>query len=330
MAPNASPVRDFEVSLAFVQDLARNAGRMIVSGLADPTKEVKFKLGPGDLVTETDEAVEAKLKQIINLKFPEHLFLCEESSPADESLTDAPTWIIDPIDGTTNFVHAFPFTCVSIAFARRKQVVVGVVFNPVLDELYSAELGGGSYLNGRRLRTSRCDGIQRALVGVEVDVKSLSPLAASTSTSSSSASSSSSFSSSSCSSASSSTTFARGYMEATLGNLEFLFKSSRGVRIVGASAVALAFVAAGRLDAVIAVPPKPWDMAAGQLLVSEAGGIVTDLDGSSPLDLLGERILAAATPELSRQLAQSIMFVGRPKASPESTGASLPISTVRH
>eukprot|EP00920_Eleutheroschizon_duboscqi_P020507 GHVT01048581.1.p2 GENE.GHVT01048581.1~~GHVT01048581.1.p2 ORF type:complete len:150 (-),score=35.08 GHVT01048581.1:3018-3467(-) len=97
MAPNASPVRDFEVSLAFVQDLARNAGRMIVSGLADPTKEVKFKLGPGDLVTETDEAVEAKLKQIINLKFPEHLFLCEESSPADESLTDAPTWIIDPV-----------------------------------------------------------------------------------------------------------------------------------------------------------------------------------------------------------------------------------------
>ncbi|PHJ18824.1 inositol monophosphatase 1, partial [Cystoisospora suis] len=142
------------VTVNLVQEIAREAGAMVRSHFFEREKIVDTKDSPADLVTEIDKEVENKLKERISAAFPEHRFLCEESCALDERLTDAPTWVIDPIDGTTNFVHTLPFTCVSIAFVVKKETLLGVVYAPILDEMFTAEKGKGAFLNGQRISTS--------------------------------------------------------------------------------------------------------------------------------------------------------------------------------
>lgn len=224
--------------------------------------------GAKDLVTELDTASEALIVEMLLDRFPGHGILAEEGQyPPGDGLH---TWIIDPIDGTTNFAHGYPWFCSSIALEREGQLEVGVIYNPISDELFTATQGGGAFLNGRRLHVSR-----------------RSPLASSL--------------------------LATGFPydcatdpENNFDNFIRFQKAARGIRRAGAAALDLAWLAAGRLDGFWEVKLKPWDVAAGTLLIQEAGGTVTSFDGS-PYTVRNHRILASnglIHPEMIAMLAE--------------------------
>ena len=201
--------------------------------------------GDIDLVTEADIAAERLIVERIRSHHPRHAILTEESGDV-VSLGDAGSgykWVIDPLDGTTNYAHGYPVFCVSVALEHEGRVVVGVVYDPSRDELFAAERGGGATLNGRRVRVSETDELNRALVctGFPYDVRTR-------------------------------TDFARHFRD-------FIMKA-QSVRRDGAAALDLAYVAAGRFDGFYEEGLRPWDVAAGVLLVEEAGGRVTHYDGS--------------------------------------------------
>lgn len=218
---------------------ARTAGRIHLDH-RDRAFEVRHKGTPGDLVTEVDALAEAAIRAEIGAAFPEHAILGEEGGRTGES---ADEWIVDPLDGTMNYAHGFPVSCVSIGFQRSGERLVGVVFDANRDELFTAVRGGGAFLNGRAIRVSGYAELQTpALLA---------------------------------------TGFPYNVAE-DARNLDLLRRAlARGlpVRRPGAAALDLAYVACGRLDGYWEFGLKPWDAAAGSLLVEEAGGRVTDLAG---------------------------------------------------
>jgi myo-inositol-1(or 4)-monophosphatase len=201
--------------------------------------------GDIDLVTEADIAAERLIVERIRSYHPRHAILTEESGDV-VSLGDAGSgykWVIDPLDGTTNYAHGYPVFCVSIALEHEGSVVLGVVYDPTRDELFAAERGGGATLNGRSLRVSETGELNGALLctGFPYDVRDRGD-------------------------------FARHFRN-------FIMRA-QSVRRDGAAALDLAYVAAGRFDAFYEEGLRPWDVAAGVLLVEEAGGRVTHYDGS--------------------------------------------------
>jgi myo-inositol-1(or 4)-monophosphatase len=202
------------------------------------------KKGPIDLVTDADLEVEREFRGRIAHRFPGHAVLGEEGTAPARDEQSAYRWILDPVDGTTNFAHGLALFSVSIALEVDGLVVLGVVFDPVAGELFVAERGGGARLNGRRLRVSACDTLIDALLctgfpySVHQDRREQVD------------------------------TFA-----AFLGR-------ARAVRRLGSAALDLCYVAAGRADGFFEEILKPWDMHAGRLMVTEAGGVVSRLDGS--------------------------------------------------
>jgi myo-inositol-1(or 4)-monophosphatase len=232
----------------------------------------KFKWhekGPGDLVTEADFASQTTIREILLGAFPDHDFLGEEqiagALPAGRPGGEY-RWLVDPLDGTSNYVHKLQTFAVSIALERRGQILAGVVYDPVVEECYSAARGSGAFLNGKPIRTSGCTKIDEALVAV-------------------------SFSSQ----------LPRGSIEVSRF-LEVLH-SSQSVRRLGSAALNLAYLAAGRLDAYYATSVQSWDVAAGILLVEEAGGLVTALDGGS-FQLHKPQFVAVASRSLQREMYQ--------------------------
>ena len=200
------------------------------------------KKGAIDLVTEADLAVERRFRAFIAERFPEHGILAEElgaSAPARH------TWIFDPIDGTTNFAHGLPIFCASLALEIDGVIVVGAVYDPTRRELYTAERGGGAYLNGRRLEVAATMTLVDALLctGFHYDVHSTG--------------------------------------EEVLGLFGAFVRRARAVRRLGSAALDLCYAAAGRFDGFWEDRLKPWDIAAGGLIVTEAGGVVSGLDGSA-------------------------------------------------
>lgn len=210
--------------------------------------------GAKNLVTELDLASEALIVEMIHARFPEHGILAEERDyPAGDGQH---VWIIDPLDGTTNYAHGFPWFCVSIALAVGGELVAGVIYNPMTDELFSATVGGGAFRNGRRLSVSNRQPLAGSLLG---------------------------------------TGFPYDCATDPENNFDHFIrfqKAARGIRRAGAAALDLAYLAAGRLDGFWEVKLKPWDVAAGTLLVREAGGMVTAFDGSA-YDVTNHRILAS-------------------------------------
>eukprot|EP00922_Rhytidocystis_sp_ex-Travisia-forbesii_P055803 GHVS01082624.1.p1 GENE.GHVS01082624.1~~GHVS01082624.1.p1 ORF type:complete len:294 (+),score=44.13 GHVS01082624.1:220-1101(+) len=267
--------------ISFVCSLARTAGDIILPRFDSKCKEQTYleKFSSNDLVTQTDVKVEELLKKELAMKYPTHKFLCEESADVDERLTDQPTWVIDPIDGTTNFIHGFPFCCVSIAFVENKQPKLGVVFIPATNEMFSSELGKGSTCNGRHLYVSSRTSISECLVSIGFAM-----------------------------------TFYQKLQQPNLTEAEKikyahivdcsriirdrLVSSCRDIRRTGSCAIDLCFVAAGRMDAFIEQGPKEWDVAAGSLIVKEAGGCVTDWDGKEDYDWHNHRVLATSSVQL--------------------------------
>jgi myo-inositol-1(or 4)-monophosphatase len=229
--------------LDFAVQIAREAGQVLADKFGRAL-QVSNK-GDIDLVTEADLAAERLIIERIRSYHPRHAILTEESG--DVAGAGGPAaeykWIIDPLDGTTNYAHGYPVFCVSVALEHEGRVVVGAVYDPTRDEMFAAERGGGATLNGRRIRVSETDELNRALVctGFPYDVRERGD-------------------------------FARHFRA-------FIMRA-QSVRRDGAAALDLAYVAAGRFEGFYEEGLRPWDVAAGVLLVEEAGGRVTHYDGS--------------------------------------------------
>jgi len=235
-----SDLRDI---LTIGADAAISAGTVLLKHYGRP-HHVLHK-GGIDLVTEADLAAEACILDVLHQKLPGTEIISEESFSSYSSLPDKPVWIIDPLDGTTNFAHDFPWFGVSIAFYDSGKSLAGLIFNPVQNELFCATLDGGAWLNDRRINVSKVDLLQKALVatGFPYDVQKRP--------------------------------------ESILAMLKVVLTHSQGVRRPGAATLDLAYLACGRLDAFWEVGLKPWDTAAGYLLVEEAGGRLTNFKNTA-------------------------------------------------
>ena len=245
---------------------ARRAGSIINrAALGGDALVVRAKQA-NDFVTQVDRAAEESIIEIVRKAYPDHGFLAEESGA---SAKDAEyRWIIDPLDGTTNFIHGFPQYGVSIAIEHRGALAHAVVYDPVKNELFTASKGRGAFLNDRRVRVSKCLRLQDALVGTGFPFKEASRL------------------------------------ELYTRQLKRLMQTSAGVRRAGAAALDLAYVACGRLDAFWELGLAPWDMAAGSLLIQEAGGLVGDLAGEAGFMESGD--ISAGTPKVFAALLEAL------------------------
>ena len=220
---------------------ARKAGETIVRGLARFEGVETATKGLNDFVTSIDHAAEAEIIDILRTAYPHHAFLAEESGASGNADT---TWIIDPLDGTTNFMHGFPQFAVSIACQVNDRIEHAVVYDPMRQEIFTATRGSGAYVENRRLRVSRQRTLQGSLIGTDFPYREN-----------------------------------LHYLDPYMAMLKTVMQTAAGVRRPGAASLDLAYVAAGRTDAFFEIGLKAWDTAAGTLLIREAGGLVGTLDG---------------------------------------------------
>ncbi|MDQ3263016.1 MAG: inositol monophosphatase [Myxococcota bacterium] len=236
---------------ADAEEAARRAGKILADRF-EGVRTIEFK-GGIDLVTDADKASEAELISFLRARHPDHAVLAEESgySPG----TGGYRWVLDPLDGTTNYAHRVPHFCVSVAVEGPDGLLAGVIFDPLRDELFSAGRGQGASLNGRPISVSPTADLSRALLctGFPYDV--------------------------------------REKPDAPLGLFNRLMKRAQGIRRMGSAALDLAYVACGRYDGFFEFGLQAWDLAAGALLVREAGGSCDRIDGA-PLDLAVGDLLA--------------------------------------
>jgi myo-inositol-1(or 4)-monophosphatase len=233
---------------------ARKAGALITRASFDVDKLTVRTKQKHDFVSEVDHAAEEAIIGVLREAYPNHGFLGEESGYHDKQAEYL--WIIDPLDGTTNFLHGVPQYCISIALQHKGALTQAVVYDPNRNELFTATKGVGAYLNDRRIRVSKIDRFEGALVGTGFPFREV------------------------------------GNLDDYLRMLKNVMMSASGVRRPGAAALDLAWVACGRMDAFWELGLSPWDMAAGALLIREAGGLVGDLDGDEKY-LESGRIVAA-------------------------------------
>jgi myo-inositol-1(or 4)-monophosphatase len=255
---------------------ASKAGEWIQSKLGD-FNSLNTKYSSHDLVTEVDKGAEMMIRNLIQTHFPHHSILGEEgvepgpeaSAQALKDVSDAEyLWVVDPLDGTTNFVHGFPFFSVSIALAHKGEVIVGVVYNPLHNELFVAEKGKGAYVRGRRMQVSSETKLEESLIATGLPADR------------------------------------NGALPVNLRGLNALCPKVRNIRVAGSAALHMAYVAAGRLSGFWEIGLNSWDMAAGALLVQESGGSVTDTEGN-PYTLKVRNVLAtngAIHDQLQREL----------------------------
>jgi myo-inositol-1(or 4)-monophosphatase len=234
--------------------MAKEGGRILKSFWGS-LKQVETKNNAIDLVTEADRTSEKALLGIVQSHYPDHAFLGEESGEWQQGQSDF-LWVVDPLDGTTNFTHQYPMVAVSVALVVKGKPVVGVIYNPILEELFHATLNGGAFLNGNRIAVSQTTTLEKALLasGFAYD--------------------------------------RRDNPDNNYSEFIRLTHLSQGVRRGGSAALDLSYVAAGRFDGYWERGLKPWDMAAGVLLVSEAGGVVSGY-ANAPFDLHGDNIVAS-------------------------------------
>ncbi|MBI4373900.1 MAG: inositol monophosphatase [Deltaproteobacteria bacterium] len=249
--------------LKFTVGLARESGRIQIASYGR-VKNIMFK-GEINLVTEVDKRCEAMIIKKIRKNYPDHDILAEESGEARATGSEY-KWIIDPLDGTTNYSHGYPLFCTSIGIEYRGKIVVGVVYEPNLNELFYAVRGKGACLNRRRIHVSKIKKLSRALL---------------------------------------STGFAYNVHEVQANNLDHFrnfIMTSQAVRRDGVAATDLCYVACGRFDGFWELGLYPWDVAAGSLIVQEAGGRVTHFNGS-PADIYSKEI-AASNGTIHREMLQ--------------------------
>ena len=242
---------------------ARRAGSIINRATLDGNFEVQTKRA-NDFVTEVDRAAEAAIIGVIRHSYPDHAILAEETGEDPGGAKNEYTWVIDPLDGTTNFIHGFPQFCVSIGVRYRGQMAHAVVYDPAKNELFTGSKGRGAFLDDRRVRVSKCAHLRDALVGTGFPFKELSRL------------------------------------DLYMKQMRTMIGACSGVRRAGAAALDLAYVASGRLDGFWEMGLSKWDMAAGALLIKEAGGLVSGLGGEDDWYESGD--IVAGTPKVFAQL----------------------------
>lgn len=250
-------------TLAYIERLARQAGQILRAGYQQE-HQVDYK-GVIDLVTEVDRKSEDYLLGEIRKDFPDHDILAEESGG---TRGDGQQWYIDPLDGTVNYAHNIPIFSVSIAYASNGTLSLGAVYDPLRDEMFTAERGAGAYLNGSPLQVSSASDIQKSLLvtGFPYDIQNPKVN--------------------------------------NLNNFVYFSKRSQGVRRLGSAALDLSYVAAGRFDGFWEMALKPWDVAAGGLICEEAGARVTNVHGEADFISSPQSILATAPGIHTRMLEE--------------------------
>lgn len=245
---------------------ARKAGSVIVRSIGRLDSLDVTTKGPNDFVSEVDRQAEAEIIKILRRAYPSHGIMAEEGGNVEGQ--DDFVWIIDPLDGTTNYLHGFPQYAVSIALKHKNRLECGVIYDPLRQELFTAARGTGAQLNDRRIRVSKSKSLDGALLGTGFPFREL------------------------------------GHLDAYIETFRALISKTAGVRRAGAATLDLAYVACGRLDGFWEFGLKPWDMAAGVLLIKEAGGIASDLAGGN--DFLTTGNIIAANPKMLKAMLQVI------------------------
>lgn len=244
---------------------ARRAGTLINRASMDLEKIAVERKGPRDYVTDVDRACEEAITEVLRTAYPDHAVLGEEFGHQGPEGSEF-VWIIDPIDGTSNFIHGLPNYAVSIALAHRGQITQSCIYDPARNELFTATRGSGAFLNERRIRVSRRTRMSDALLGVSWP--------------------------------------GSGEVDGGASRFRPMAENALALRRMGSSVLDLCYVASGRLDGFCGVGLKPWDLAAGSLLVLEAGGLVADFDGEQGWMESGN-VLAGA-PKIFTQMLSSL------------------------
>lgn len=261
-------LNDLDECYRIAEELVLYAGKIIEDNI-DTRKNVKIKSIDWDLVTEYDRKIEDKLIKRLSAQFPSHKFIAEETAAKEgrlPQLTDDPTWIIDPIDGTTNFVHRFPHTCISVALLVNKQAEIGIIYNPLMRQFFSARRHCGAFLNGKPIKTSDVRDVSQSLVAMEPWIAKDPE-----------------------------------YLTSVYSRMHALIQGTHGIRSLGTAALTLCYVAMGAVEAYHIESIDPWDVAAGKLIIEEAGGIVIDTAGGV-LDIMTPRVIAACNQQIAHQL----------------------------
>jgi len=268
--------KQIEAFLADAVRLVKEAGDMIAEAMEkQKNTEIEVKSANVEegnasaILTETDGKVERHIINGLKTLYPDHQFIGEESMAEDgliTSYTSAPTWIIDPIDGTMNFVHSNPLVCTSVGLTINRKLVAGVVNCPLVDLCYTAVRGLGAFCNGRKLKTSGCNDLSKAMLIMELPVGAK-----------------------------------KEKKEVALSNLSVIMDRAHAVRAPGPAALDITWVGAGSADCFFHFGIHCWDMAAGALIVSEAGGVVVDPSGGD-FDLMSCDILVCSSQALADQV----------------------------
>lgn len=244
-------------------DAVRKAARSLVRDFGEVENLQVSHKGPADFVSAADRKAEQILRDELLKARPTYSFLMEEGGVI-EGTDGAHRWIIDPLDGTTNFLHGIPMFAISVALERNDQIVAGVIYNPIMDELYVAERGGGAFVNDRRLRVANRKALPDCVIGTGIPF------------------------------------LGHGDHARFVSEARVVMNEVAGIRRCGAASLDLAWVASGRLDGFWERDLKPWDIAAGILMIREAGGFVSDLDGRERMLETGSII--AGNEEIKRRL----------------------------
>eukprot|EP00054_Salpingoeca_dolichothecata_P037651 m.11601 g.11601 ORF g.11601 m.11601 type:complete len:283 (-) comp7763_c0_seq1:93-941(-) len=275
---------DYSSILNTAEGIIREAGKLVMATFNTPRdhasvidkgllqdKGQNLKAASVDLVTETDRACEKLIFGRLREHFPSHQLIGEESSLDGYSLSDEPTWIVDPIDGTTNFVHRHPDMAISIGLAVNQVPVLGLIFNPVRNELYTAFEKGGAFLNGEKISVDGAEDLSKAIVASNLGFRRDADF--------------------------------NKHCMGTLSNLST--KGVRGLRMCGSACISIVSVARGIFSAYYECGPHAWDVCAGAIIVREAGGFVSDLTGED-LNLCSRRYVVAASEKLAKDIISSV------------------------
>lgn len=260
--------------------IVKSAGRLIRAAFEQPTLQIEEKTSHTDLVTETDKAVEKLLIGSLSQAFPGHKFIGEESVAAGQKIeyTDAPTWIIDPIDGTTNFIHRIPIIAICVGLAIKKQMRAGIVYNPITQDLFSAQAGRGAFLNGFPIHVSSVKALNRSLVAMSHGIHNL-------------------------------TKFGEPWLDIVLENhRRICLAGVLGHRSFGSAALNMVSVASGMVDAYVEYGVHSWDVAAASVVLKEAGGFIIDPSGE-PFDIMKRCVLCSSTKELGEEFRSKLQGV---------------------
>ena len=252
--------------LTIALQASRQASKHILRAFDQPDRISISEKSANDFVTDVDTFAEQVIIEQIQQAYPSHSILAEEHGTIEG---DEYTWIIDPLDGTTNFIHGIPHFAISIAIKKNHDLIAGLIFDPIRNELFTATKGGGARLNHRRIRVSNIAKISQALIGTGFPFRD------------------------------------KHHIGPYLSTFSHLLPQTSDIRRSGSASLDLAYVACGRLDGFWEPSLKAWDMAAGALLIQEAGGMLCDFNGEQ--DFLSNGCIIAGNPKIHKQLAHSVM-----------------------